>query len=396
MVDTTPLNVFAEETKGAPSLLRRSVRRIAQHVPWMRINRQAGNRYSETAALDEKIDTINTRLDALDQRLAGFDAWFGALNGKLDSLHATMHGLTGQVQHQVDRSLLLQGRIAGQQLAQRDKIRDLGDVEFRVYSQWGEDGITEWLCQKLPGMPRSFVEFGVESFSEANCRFLLENRGWRGLVMDASHSYMEGLRREALYWRRDLTAAPAFITPENINKLITENGFAGEIGILSVDIDGNDYWVLDAIECVKPAIIICEINSVFGDLRAVTVPYLPDFDRMKAHYSGQYFGCSVGALKSLCTRKGYRFIGTSTSGVNAFFVRNDLAEPILSSIADIRIWPAGHRDSRNRAGELDFTRGMGRFELIKEMPVVDLESGKTLPLRDLQPLYSERFLQDFC
>ena len=116
--------------------------------------------------------------------------------------------------------------------------------------------------------PRSFIEFGVESFAEANTRFLIENRGWRGLVLDGNKDYMEALRKDALYWRHDLTAVPAFITAENINGLIRDADFAGSIGILSVDIDGNDYWVLEAIDCVDPAIIICEINGVFGDLRA--------------------------------------------------------------------------------------------------------------------------------
>ena len=82
----------------------------------------------------------------------------------------------------LDRSLLLQGRIAANQGATLARIRHLGEVEFRVCSQWGEDGIIDWLCDKLPDIPRTFVEFGVESFAEANTRFLIENRGWRGLV----------------------------------------------------------------------------------------------------------------------------------------------------------------------------------------------------------------------
>jgi len=295
----------------------------------------------------------------------------------------------------MDRSLLLQGRIAALQIAERNKIQTLGDVEFRVYSQWGEDGIIEWLCNKLPMIPRSFIEFGVESFAEANCRFLIENRGWRGLIIDASETYMNNLRQQGLYWRQDLTAIPAFITPDNINKLIADNGFDVELGILSVDIDGNDYWVLEAISCVKPAIVICEVNGVFGDLQAVTVPYKANFDRMTAHYSGQYFGCSVGALRILCEKKGYCFIGTSTSGVNAFFVRNDLAAPIIESIANICIWPIRHRDSRNKDGELDFTRGLARYELVADLPVIDLKSGKTVSLREIQPLYSDQFLRDF-
>lgn len=300
------------------------------------------------------------------------------------------HGLS-----RLDRSMLLQGRVAAMQVAARDRIRNLGDIEFQVFSQWGEDGIIEWLCHKLPGISRSFVEFGVEHFAEGNCRFLIENRGWRGLVMDGGASNMAHLRQQTLYWRHDLTAVAAFITSENINALIRDNGFAGDLGILSVDIDGNDYWVLQAIDCVNPAIIICEINGIFGDLRALSVPYQPDFRRFDAHHSGQYFGCSVAAARLLCERKGYAFIGTNTNGVNAFFVRNDLAGPILGSIDEIRVWAPRHRDSRNRAGQLDFVRGLGRYELIADMPVIDLESGRPCALRSMQPLYSDAFLEDF-
>jgi hypothetical protein len=295
----------------------------------------------------------------------------------------------------LNRSLLLQGRVAGWQISTRERIGSLADVEFRVSSQFGEDGIIEWLCQKIPGLPRSFIEFGVESFAEANTRFLIENRGWRGLVMDGNEGYMRDLRDQALYWRHDLTAVSAFITAENISALIGDNGFAGEVGILSVDIDGNDYWVLDAIDCVNPVIIICEINGVFGDLRAVTVPYRPDFQRLDAHYSGQYFGCSLEAVRALCGRRGYSFIGTNSNGVNAFFVREGLAGPVLDSLEEVRAWAPRHRDSRGIGGHLDFVRGVGRRDLVADMPVVDLASGRLVSLSELYPLYSDRFLEEF-
>jgi hypothetical protein len=295
----------------------------------------------------------------------------------------------------LDRSLLLQGRIASLQLVARERIASLAEAEFRVSSQWGEDGIIEWLCQRIPHIPRSFVEFGVENFTEANTRFLIENRGWRGLVIDGNDAYMRSLRNQALYWRHDLTAVSAFVTAENINGLLAEHGFEGELGILSVDIDGNDYWVLEAIECVRPVIVVCEINGVFGDLRAITVPYRPDFQRLEAHYSGQYFGCSLAAAQMLCKRKGYTFVGTNSTGVNAFFVRDDLATRVQDSLVAIRAWPPRHRDSRNVHGQLDFVRGKARYDLVADLPVVDLSSNRLVALHDLWPLYSDTFLEDF-
>jgi hypothetical protein len=294
-----------------------------------------------------------------------------------------------------ERMLVLSGQLSAASLSNRSSLNHLGEAEFRVTSQWGEDGIIEWLCARLPKIPRSFVEFGVQNYSEANTRFLLQNRGWKGLIIDGDEASMRQLREEELYWKYDLTAVGAFITAENIDNLIGDNGFAGELGILSVDIDGNDYWVLKAISCVNPAIIIMEVNGIFGDLKAFTIPYRPDFTRFEGHYSGQYFGCSIKAARDICEERGYTYIGTNTNGVNAFFVRNDLAVDLLQSLGEIRTWPPRHRDSRSRAGQLDFVRGVRRYDLIKDLPVVDLESDAITAIRDLGDLYSSEFLRDF-
>ncbi len=293
-----------------------------------------------------------------------------------------------------ERNLYLSGQIAARQLKTINKIDTLADVEFRVHSQWGEDGIIEWLVQKLPGISRTFVEFGVENFGEANTRFLLRNRGWKGLIMDGTAANMQHVQAETLYWMHDLLAVEAFVTAENINELITQNGFAGELGILSVDIDGNDYWVMKAIDCVKPAILILEFNGVFGDVHEITTPYEPSFERLKAHHSGQYFGASLEAMKSLAKEKGFTFVGTNSNGVNAFFVRNDLAKPIVSSIGTIKSWPARHRDSRDGNGVLTFERGENKAALIEGLPVHNIANGEVQSIASLGPLYSEEWANE--
>jgi hypothetical protein len=125
------------------------------------------------------------------------------------------------------------------------------------------------------------------------------------------------------------------------------------------------------------------------------VPYRPDFRRMDAHYSGQYFGCSVAAARMLCKSRGFTFVGTNSTGVNAFFVRDDLAGPVLDSLAEVRVWAPRHRDSRGIDGRLDFVRGVGRRDLVADLPVVDLTSGRLVALHELYPLYSDTFLEDF-
>ena len=292
-----------------------------------------------------------------------------------------------------ERTLLLQGQMAARALPKRESIADLSAVEFRVFSQWGEDGIIEWLAAHVPVPNKRFVEFGVESFAEANCRFLLQNRNWKGLVMDGSAANMEALKASPIYWMYDLTAKPAFITRENINGLIEEAGFGGPLGLLSIDIDGNDYWVWEALMAADPAIVVCEYNPILGDTRAISIPYSSAFERLKSHYSGLYFGASIAALRHLAAKKGYAFLGTNANGINAFFVRNDLAESVLPLIETVRAYPSRHRDSRNEKGGLSCTAGLERLTLIKDMPVIDVETGETLLLGDIPALYSEAWLK---
>jgi hypothetical protein len=131
---------------------------------------------------------------------------------------------------------------------------------------------------------------------------------------------------------------------------------------------------------VNPAIVICEYNAIFGDTRPVLVPYDPTFERLKLHHSGQYYGASIGALQTLAREKGYMFVGTCSNGVNAFFVRTDLAEPIQALVRDRKAFPSRHRDSRDVYGRLTFAAGAERLALIRELPVLDLETGETISL----------------
>ncbi len=290
----------------------------------------------------------------------------------------------------IERSLLLQGRNAAARLPA--EIEDLSETEFRVFSQWGEDGIIEWLLQHVATPNNRFIEFGVENFGEANCRFLLQHRNWRGLVLDGSEEHMASLRKEQLFWRHDLATRTAFITRENIDDLITAEGFAGPLGILSIDLDGNDYWVWEAIDCVQPAIVICEYNPIMGDMLPISIPYDPAFQRFDVHCSGLYFGCSIAALRHLAERKGYTFVGTNSNGINAFFVQNKFADAVLGRIRHVKAFPSRHRDSRDRDGQLTFVRGRDRFRLIEEFPVVDVRTGDRVFLHEIAEPYSEAWL----
>jgi hypothetical protein len=210
--------------------------------------------------------------------------------------------------------------------------------------------------------------------------------------MDSSEARLSELRTEALCWRYDLSATAAFITRDNINDLVTAEGFDGPLGLLSIDVDGNDYWIWEAIDRVEPAIVVCEYNSILGDVRPISIPYNPDFRRFSAEPSGLYFGCSISALRRLAGDKGYTFVGTNSNGVNAFFVRNDLAKGVLNNIRRPVAFPSRHRDSRDAEGRLTFTRGQDRLRLIEDLPVVDVSTGETLRLRDIGRPYSDEWV----
>src|SRR5437588_13011435 len=182
-----------------------------------------------------------------------------------------------------------------QNIRNGNPLASLRDAEFKVFSQFGDDGIIQYLIHRLTPLPDSFVEFGVENYRESNTRFLLLNNNSRGLVLDGSQHCIDHIQADEMCWSHTLTARCAWITRTHINDLLKEAGFAGEVGLLSIDIDGNDYWVWEKLTMIDPVIAIMEYNSIFGPELAVTIPYDPKFARHRAHYSGQFWGASLPA-----------------------------------------------------------------------------------------------------
>lgn len=255
--------------------------------------------------------------------------------------------------------------------------RSWHEHEFRVFSQWGEDGLIEHLVREVPIARRVFVEFGVEDYREANTRFLLTRGGWSGLVMDASEANIQSIRSDPVFWQHKLKARQAFVTRDNSDRILGEEGLAGEIGLLSIDIDGNDYWVWEAITAVTPAIVVVEYNARFGAQRAVTVPYDASFSREKAHPSMIYYGASLRALWRLGARKGYDLVGCNSAGNNAFFVRRDLRPEALPARKPEEAYvPAQFREARNERGELALLDAAREAEILRGLPLVDVEEAR--------------------
>lgn len=274
-----------------------------------------------------------------------------------------------------DKLLINQGKILLQAILNASP-KKLTDAEFKVFSQFQDDGIIQYLVSKVRPSASFFIEFGVENYLESNTRFLLQNNNWSGFVMDGSRSNVEAIRNHYFYWEHDLIALEAFITAENINDLLKQNVPGLKAGLLHIDVDGNDYWIWKAIDCIAPEIVIVEYNSVFGIDRAITIPYTPDFVRTKHHHSNLFAGASLLALCDLAETKGYFFVGSNSAGNNAYFVRKE-------NIGDIRVLrpeegyvESKFRESRDAKGNLTYLRGKERLEAIRGMKVFNTRTGK--------------------
>ena len=178
-----------------------------------------------------------------------------------------------------------------------------------------------------------------------------------------------------------MKAQHAFINRDNINDLILQNGFEDDIGLLSTDIDGVDYFVLKEIKN-KADIIVVEYNDLFSG-RTVSVPYDSNFIRNKAHHSGMYWGASLDAFKFLLEKKEYTFVGTNSVGTNAFFIKTNKAKLVTSRLKNIKQWPCNIRDVRDVNGNLKLQNYRESWNLIADLPLVDVVNGDEIKVKEL-------------
>lgn len=208
--------------------------------------------------------------------------------------------------------------------------RRLEKSGWKAYSQNDEDGILAEIFRRIGAVHKSFVEFGCGDGLENNTAYLLA-QGWRGLWMDGDdrNSQMIGHGFGPLIEHGLLQFRCEFITRDNIDGLIAAAGLGDEIDLLSIDLDGNDYYLWEAINCISPRVVVAEYNAKFQPPFAWRIAY----NAKHAWQGDDYAGVSLSALEELGRRKGYRLVGCNLSGVNAFFVRQDLAGDLFASPA---------------------------------------------------------------
>jgi hypothetical protein len=184
------------------------------------------------------------------------------------------------------------------------------------------------------------------------------------------------------------------VNKDNINNFLTKNlkpNFKN-VGLLSIDIDGVDYWILDKLNVIEPSLVICEYNSLFGNIHKMSVLYDENFERTNKHYSNLYFGASIKALISLMEKKGYNFLGTNSAGINAYFLKSDLFSILDSKIEKKTIFQSKVRESLDKKGCLTFNDRIDRIKTIEDLKVYDFDEKKEKQLKDYANLYTGDWL----
>jgi hypothetical protein len=203
-------------------------------------------------------------------------------------------------------------------------IRDCG---LRVFSQFEEDGYLLYLAAVLEIQKKIFVDIGSADGINSNCANLALNLGWQGLFIDGNATLIEAGRKFYKEHSDTFLYPPKFkharITRENINDIIKQEGFEGEIGVISIDIDGNDYWVWEAVEVVQPIVVVIETHTEFG-MSNIVVSYDANYVYPGKH--PVYHGASPVAMLQLAHQKGYRLVGANRYGFNTVYVKRGVFE----------------------------------------------------------------------
>lgn len=214
------------------------------------------------------------------------------------------------------------------------QLPELSETGFRVFSQYEEDGKLLFILSIIGMQNKTFIEIGSDDGINSNCANLALNFGYRGLFLDGNpRSIKRGRRFYSKYphpWMYAPTFKCAKVTAENINDLVADAGLSGDVDLLSIDIDGNDYWVWKALEVVSPNVVIIETHVELG-MRNIVVPYDANYVFPGKH--PVYHGASPLAMVKLAKEKGYRLVGANDLGFNFIFVKNGLGDEALPEVS---------------------------------------------------------------
>ena len=203
-----------------------------------------------------------------------------------------------------------------------------------------------------------------------------------GLAIDAGDRHKAFIEASELAWRHTVDAKTALLTADTLDRVIGDSGYHGDIGLVSIDVDGIDYWLLAALGVVSPRILVVEYNSLFGPERAVTVPYDPELIERPPIHPRSISACRLRLLTSMARTKVCAG-GIEPAGTNAFFVRRD----VLGDIPEHKSQTPGEssvRQARDTEGRLLYTSGReAQLRMIADLPLIDVVTGEASEIRQL-------------
>jgi len=281
--------------------------------------------------------------------------------------------------------ILLGNLIISNSRKEYDNFKKIEEAEVKVFSQNGEDGIIDYLIKKLRISKPNFIEIGVGDYSEANTRYIYETNYGRGIIVDLIKNLKEKVSKNVSIWRGNLEIIEKKVNSKNINDLFQKIDF--QLDIVSIDIDGVDYWVIKNLKPKISKIFILEYNAVFGSNLEISIPDQDNFDRTEAHYSNLYYGASLKAYVNLMKKKGFYFLGVNKLRNNAFFINEDfLKEKFFPEIENISFedsTDANFSESRNAKGELSYLKNEKKLSEIKDCEVINIQTNSILKIKDL-------------
>ena len=201
---------------------------------------------------------------------------------------------------------------------------DLSRYEYELHSQHGEDGIIRYLFSRIGFTNRRFLEFGFGAVQSNSLRLMLHEQ-FGGLFIDGSQEQCDFLNAGVRHFKlENVQAIPAFLNLDNLEEIINTGGLPRDLDLMSIDVDGNDYWFWEHIDFLEPRVLVIEYNAMLGPELSLTIPYDKDFNFFTSEKiaSGTFWGVSIAALEKLGKRKGYRLVGCDSTGVNAFFLHH--------------------------------------------------------------------------
>jgi len=269
-------------------------------------------------------------------------------------------------------------------------IKYLSDVDYKIFSQNGEDGILDYLLYQLKIEKPKFMEIGVGDYSESNTRFIFDRCSPKGIIVDCIDDFEQKVKKNIQLWRGELKIIKKFVTPNNINEIIHDNNLSNDLDLFSLDIDGIDYWVINELPKNFSKIAVLEYNPIFGVDKRVTVPNIKNFNRNEYHYSNICFGMSLNAAIHLMEKKNFYFLGTNMFRNNAFFISNEFNKEnyfkhlVINEIKNID--EANFTESRNIDGKLNYLHGKSKLNEIYDCEVIDLNDGNLKKIKEIYNL----------